>query len=50
MNALDDFCSTRDTLAVGAGEQLHDGGIYTYFDRDCHCCGPDQDHPGEKVF
>ena len=37
---LDDFCDTRDTLAVGAGDQLHDGRAHSYF--ACHrgyCAG-----------
>ena len=37
---LDDLCDTRDTLAVGVGEQLHDGWIHPYFARrSSHCAG-----------
>jgi hypothetical protein len=37
---LDDLCDTRDTMAVGAGEQLHDGRIHSYFARrSSHCAG-----------
>ena len=28
---LDDLCSTRDTMASGISEQLHDGWIHPYF-------------------
>ena len=30
---LDDLCSTRDTVAVGVSEQLHDGRIHPYLAR-----------------
>jgi len=37
---LDDLCSARDTVAVGASEQLHDGRIHPYFARrSSHCAG-----------
>ncbi len=37
---MDDLCDTRDTLAVGASEQLHDGRIHPYFARrSSHCAG-----------
>lgn len=40
MNDLDDLCSTRDTVGVGIGEQLHDGRIHPYFARrSSHCAG-----------
>jgi len=40
MNALDDLCDTYGALAVGAGEQLHDGRVHSYFARrSSHCPG-----------
>ncbi len=37
---MDDLCGTRDTLAVGVGEQLHDGRVHPYFARrSSHCAG-----------
>ncbi len=37
---MDDLCDTRDTLAVGVGEQLHDGRVHPYFARrSSHCAG-----------
>jgi hypothetical protein len=37
---LDDLCSTRDPVAVGVCEQLHDGRIHPYFARrSSHCAG-----------
>jgi len=37
---LDDLCCTRDTVAVGVSEQLHDGRIHPYFARRSgHCAG-----------
>ena len=39
-NILDNFCDTRDTLAVGVGKQLHDGRVHPYFTcRSSHCAG-----------
>ena len=40
MNALDDRCDTRDILAAGFSDQLHDGRAHPYF--ACHrgyCAG-----------
>ena len=35
---MDDLCDTRYTLAVGAGEQLYDGRVHSYFARrSSHC-------------
>ena len=37
---MDDLCSTRDPVAVGVCEQLHDGRIHPYFARrSSHCAG-----------
>jgi hypothetical protein len=37
---LDDRRDTRDTLAFGDGEQLHDGRVDPYFARrSSHCAG-----------
>ena len=41
---MDDLCDTRDTLAVGIGERLHDGRIHSYFARCRNRCGADQCH------
>ncbi len=49
MNALDDFCSTIDTLAVGAGERLHDRRIYSCAAGYRYRCGVDQNHSGAKA-
>jgi hypothetical protein len=35
---LDDLCDTRDTLAVGVGNQLHDGRVHPYFARRSGYC------------
>lgn len=50
MNALDDFCSTCDTLAVGAGERLHDWRIHSYFACHCNRCGADQNNFGTQTL
>ena len=50
MNALDDFCSTCDTLAVGAGERLHDWRIHSYFACHCNRCGADQNNFGTQAL
>jgi hypothetical protein len=35
---LDDLCDTRDTMAAGVSEQLHDGRVHPYFaGRRGHC-------------
>ena len=47
--ALDDLCSTRDTLAVGAGERLHDWRIHSYTARYRNRCGVDQNNSGTKT-
>ena len=47
---MDDFCSTYDTLAVGAGERLHDWRIHSCPARDRDRCGVDQNHSGTKTF
>lgn len=46
---LDDFCSTRYTLAVGAGERLHDGSVDSHPAGNCcyrgaaiHNSGPER--------
>jgi hypothetical protein len=37
---LDDLCDTRDIVAFGFSEQLHDGRIHPYFARrSSHCAG-----------
>ncbi len=37
---MDDLCDTPNTLAVGAGKQLHDGRIHPYIARrSSHCAG-----------
>ena len=48
--ALDDLCSTRDTLDVGAGERLHDGRIYSYSAGYRNRCGVDKNHSGTKTL
>jgi len=39
--ALDDFCSTHDTLAVGVSERLHDWRIHPRPAGNCNRCGAD---------
>lgn len=46
---MDDFCSTRDTLTVGVGNQLHDGRIHSYTSGYRNRCGVDQNHSGTKT-
>ena len=46
---MDDFCSTRNTLAVGVGERLHDWRIHPYSAGHCNRCGADQNHSGTKT-
>ncbi len=50
MNALDDFCSTRDTLAVGAGERLHYWRIHSCPAGYRNRCGVNQNHSGAQTF
>ena len=45
---MDDFCSTIDTLDVGAGERLHDGRIHSYTAGYRNRCGADQNNSGTK--
>lgn len=47
--ALDDLCSTRDTLDVGAGEWLHDWRLHSYTAGYRNCCGVDQNNSGAKT-
>ena len=49
MNALDEFWDSPGSLAVGAGERLHDWRIHSC--PACHRnrCGVDQDHSGAKT-
>ncbi len=49
MNALDDLCDTRDTLAVGVGKQLHDGRVHPYPAGNRNRCGVDQNNSGTKT-
>ncbi len=49
-NVMDDRCGTVNSVAVGVGEQLHDGRIHPYFAGDRNRCGVGQDHPGKKTF
>jgi len=38
MYDLDHLCDTRDTMAAGVSEQLHDGRVHSYFaGRRSHC-------------
>ena len=46
---MDDFCSTRDTLAVGTGERLHDWRVHSYTAGYRNCCGVDQNNSGTKT-
>jgi hypothetical protein len=46
---LDDLCDTRDTLAVGAGERLHDWRIHSYPASYRNRCGADQNNSGTKT-
>jgi hypothetical protein len=46
---LDDFCSTRNTLVVGAGERLHDWRIHSCLAGYRNRCGVDQNHSGTKT-
>jgi outer membrane protein OmpA-like peptidoglycan-associated protein len=46
---LDDLCDTRDTLAFGPGERLHDRWIHSYTAGCRNCCGVDQSNPGAKT-
>ena len=46
---MDDICDTRDTLAVGTGERLHDWRIHSYTAGYCSRCGADQNHSGTKT-
>ena len=46
---MDDFCSTRDTLAVGAGERLYDWRIHSCFACHRNRCGADQNHSGTQT-
>ena len=47
---MDDLCDTRDTLAVGAGERLHDWWIHSYTAGYRNSCGVDQNNSGTKTF
>lgn len=47
--ALDDLCDTRDTLAVGTGERLHDRRIHSYPAGHRNRCGADQNNSGPKT-
>lgn len=46
---MDDFCDTRSTLDVGAGERLHDGRVHSYTAGYRNRCGVDQNHSGAKT-
>lgn len=47
---MDYLCSTHDTLAVGAGEWLHDWRIHSCPAGDRNRCCVDQNHSGTKTF
>jgi hypothetical protein len=47
---LDDFCDTRDTLAAGVGDQLHDGRAHPYLARRCNHCAGGRPHSEAKVI
>ena len=49
INALDDLRNTRNTLAVGVGERLHDWRIHSCAAGYRNRCGVDQDHSGAKT-
>ncbi len=49
MNALDDLCSTRNTLGAGAGERSHDWRVHSYPAGHRDRCGTDQDHSGAQT-
>jgi hypothetical protein len=46
---LDDLWGSPGSLAVGAGERLHDGWIHSCPACYRNCCGVDQDHSGTKA-
>ena len=41
---MDYLCNTDNFVAVGVGEQLHDGGIYSHFACNSNYCGAGQSH------
>jgi len=47
---VDNCCGTDRSVGTRAGEQLHDGRVYSYFTGDRHCRGVDQSYSGEKDF
>lgn len=47
---MDNFCSTRNTLAVGVGERLHNWRVHPYTAGNRNRCGVDQNHSGTKAF
>ena len=47
---VDNRCGTDRSVGTRAGEQLHDGRVYSYFTGDRNCRGVDQSHSGEKDF
>jgi hypothetical protein len=46
---LDDLCDTRDTLAFGTGERLHNRRIHSYTAGCRNRCGVDQSNSGAKT-
>jgi hypothetical protein len=46
---VDNRGGTDNSVAAGAGEQLYDGWVHPYFDRDRHCRGVDQNHSGPET-
>jgi hypothetical protein len=46
---LDDFWDSPGSLAVGAGERLHDWRIHSRPACYRNYCGVDQDHSGAKT-
>jgi hypothetical protein len=45
---VDYRCCVDNSVVTRAGEQLHDGRFYPYFDRDRDYCSVGQDHSGQK--
>ena len=46
---MDNFCSTRNTLAVGAGERLHNWRVHPYTAGYRNRSGVDQNNSGTKT-
>ena len=47
---MDDRCDTDNSVGAGAGEQLHDGRIYSHPAGNCYYRGAGQHYSGTKSF